>query len=276
MLAALRCPLCGARFAPVEAGSGQALRCANGHCFDISREGYVNLKSPASPHSGDSAAMIEARARFLSAGHYAFLSRAIIEIAPSADTRGLIVEAGAGTGHYLGAILDSLPDSAGLALDVSKPAVRRAARAHPRMSAVLCDIWGRLPLEDSAAGILLDIFAPRNAAEFARVLAPTGTLIVVTPAARHLAELVDALALLSVEPGKEQSVAVTLAGHFDLIAEQRVNHTLSLDHVEIRTLAGMGPSAWHAGPASLEARIAQLPEPATVTASVRIGSYRRR
>ena len=47
------------------------------------------------------------------------------------------------------AVLAALPDAVGLALDVSKPALRRAARAHPRAAAALADTWQRLPLADA-------------------------------------------------------------------------------------------------------------------------------
>ena len=60
----------------------------------------------------------------------------------------------------------------GLAFDVTKPALRRAARAHPRVGAVLADTWGPLPLADGSADVLLNVFAPRNGPEMRRVLRP--------------------------------------------------------------------------------------------------------
>ena len=35
------CPVCGAALAP----QGAAWRCVQGHCFDVARQGYVNLLS---------------------------------------------------------------------------------------------------------------------------------------------------------------------------------------------------------------------------------------
>ena len=62
--------------------------------------------------------------------------------------------------------------------------------------------------------MLLNVFAPRNGAEFHRVLDPAGTLLVVTPDTDHLAELVDALDLLRVDPDKADRVTGSLGGHF--------------------------------------------------------------
>ncbi|WP_341718975.1 23S rRNA methyltransferase [Micromonospora sp. FIMYZ51] len=186
----------------------------------------------------------------------------------------LVVETGAGTGRHLAAVLAALPGAAGLALDVSKPALRRAARIHPRVTAALADTWQRLPLADAAATLLLNVFAPRNGAEFRRVLDPAGRLLVVTPAADHLTELVDALGLLRVDPTKADRVAASLGGHF--VEESATVHRrmLTLCAAEVATLVGMGPSAWHADPAGLADRIAELGEPVQVTMAVRLGVHR--
>ncbi|SDY02278.1 23S rRNA m(1)G-748 methyltransferase [Micromonospora pattaloongensis] len=267
----LRCPVCGL---PVAAGD-RALRCERGHSFDIAKQGYVNLSAGRAPHAGDTAEMVAARDEFLRAGRYGFISAALAAAArEAAPDPGLVVDAGAGTGGHLGVVLDALPGAVGLALDVSKPALRRAARAHPRAGAALCDTWGRLPVGDHAAGLLLNVFAPRNGAEFARLLRRDGALLVVTPAADHLAELVETLGLLRVDPEKAERVAASLAGRFTLEGEQTHRRTLRLSHAEVRTLVGMGPSAWHADGDRLAAGIAALAEPVPVTAAIRLGVYR--
>ncbi|NJP32776.1 putative RNA methyltransferase [Micromonospora thermarum] len=195
---------------------------------------------------------------------------------PDPGAYPLVVDAGGGTGRHLAAVLAALPDAVGLALDVSKPALRRAARAHERAAAALADTWQRLPLADASTAVLLNVFAPRNGAEFHRVLDPAGALLVVTPAVDHLAELVDTLDLLRVDPAKAERVADSLGGHF--VEESGTAHRarLTLTRTEVATLVGMGPSAWHTDPAGLAARITALPEPVPVTVSVRLGVYRPR
>ncbi len=76
--------------------------------------------------------------------------------------------------------------------------------------AVVADTWAGLPVRDGAVDRVLVVFAPRNGAETARVLAPGGRLVVVTPAADHLAELVGPLGLLSVDPAKAERLAGSL------------------------------------------------------------------
>ncbi len=274
----LRCPNCtlpltevtGERLPgrPIPTSSmGRSLRCPRRHSFDIARQGYVNLTAGQVTHPGDTTQMVAARADFLAAGWYDFISTAV---AAASAGGGLVVDAGAGTGRHLAAVLDAHPAAVGLALDISKPAVRRAARAHPRAAAALCDTWRRLPLADRAASVVLDVFAPRNGAEFHRVLRPDGTLLVVTPTAGHLAELVGPLGLISVDAAKEDRVAASLSSWFVPVDEQRMESSLRLTQTEVSTLVGMGPSAWHTDLETLAARIAALPTPATVTASVHL------
>jgi 23S rRNA (guanine745-N1)-methyltransferase len=185
------------------------------------------------------------------------------------------VDVGAGTGWWLARVLDRVPERAGLALDSAKPALRRAARAHPRAAAALCDAWRALPVRDGAAALVLSVFAPRNGAEIARVLAPGGALVVVTPTPRHLAELVGPLGLLRVDERKEERLERALAA-FVPAEPLQVETTMELSHADVAALAGMGPSAHHVAPGVLAERVAALPSPVAVTASVVVSAYRGR
>ncbi len=152
----LRCPHCRG---PLD-HAGRALRCARGHSFDVARQGYVALERRAG--RGDTAAMVAARAAFLGAGHYAPIAEALCAAAGEPEA---IVDLGAGTGYYLAALLRANPAAHGVALDASRPALRRAVRAHPRIAGVACDIWRGLPLEDGSADLIVNVFAPRNLPE---------------------------------------------------------------------------------------------------------------
>jgi 23S rRNA (guanine745-N1)-methyltransferase len=271
----LGCPHCGSGLAH---DGPSSLRCAGGrHSFDVARQGYVNLL-PGDAHTGtaDSAEMVAARAAFLSAGHYAPLARALAEgaVAAAPDPEGCVLDLGAGTGHYLAAVLDALPAHRGVALDISKYALRRAARAHPRAGAVVGDAWRRLPLRDGAASLVLNVFAPRRGAEIRRVLRPEGTLLVAAPTTGHLAELVGALGLLAVDERKEQRVEAALGPELTRVSAEVRTFPLELGRAAVAEVVRMGPSAWHTDARELQERIAALPDPVRVTASVTVAAYR--
>src|SRR4051812_3280801 len=260
----LRCPVCGDALGE----AGGALRCAAGHSFDIARQGYVNLV----PGRADTPEMVEAREAFLRAGHFRPLAAALAEEAAG----GVVLDLGAGTGHYLARVLDGLPSARGIAVDASPAALRRAARVHDHAAAVGADIWKPLPLRDGIAAIVLSVFAPRNPAEMARLLARGGALLAVTPTTRHLYELVGPLGLLSVPDDKEDRLDAQLADHFTLSERRAIEHAMFLTREESAQLVRMGPSAWHVDERSTAERVAALPDPLTVTASTTLSGFTRR
>ncbi|HEV2122241.1 MAG TPA: 23S rRNA methyltransferase [Chloroflexota bacterium] len=275
ILNSLLCPICGADLTLTL--DGQTVRCSNGHDFDVSRYGYVNLLSGKQVSKTDTGPMVEAREAFFRSGHYRSLSDLLAGYGDQLLTDvdgGCIVDIGGGTGHYLAAMLERQPERLGVVLDASKYAARRAARAHPRIGAVVADAWQRLPIRDSSAALVLNVFAPRNGPEFQRILRRDGALVVVTPNPRHLQELVAELGMLSVDDRKEARLSEQLGPYFELIDTQVHDRAMHLSHDEIAALIGMGPSAWHSDVNELRQKIDSLSEPSTATLSVTVSAYR--
>ncbi|MGY1855536.1 putative RNA methyltransferase [Modestobacter sp. SYSU DS0290] len=269
-VALLACPVCGAALHERPAGLG----CPNGHAFDRARQGHVTLLPPGgTPFAGDSAEMVADRAAFLAAGHYAGITAALGDTALAGPPVRTVLDAGGGTGAHLAGVLERAPDAVGVVLDASRYAARRAARAHPRAMAVVADSWSRWPVRDAAVDRVLVVFAPRNGAETARVLRPGGRLVVVTPAAEHLASLVGPLGLLTVDPAKADRLAAALEPHLQPVGASRHREELLLDHAAVRTLVGMGPHARHLAPGELAGRVAALAEPVRVPVAVDVTTW---
>ncbi|MEV5322256.1 methyltransferase domain-containing protein [Streptomyces sp. NPDC052687] len=268
----LRCPTCRTRRLHPDHG---ALRCPVGHAFDISRHGYAGLLTGTRATSGDDAAMVRARDRFLSTGTYAPIREVGARLAAGAVAeRGTVVDVGCGTGYYLAGVLDQLPGARGLGLDTSVRALRSAARAHDRAAAVAWDVFRPFPLADGVADVVLDVFAPRNPAEFHRVLRPTGRLIVVRPTGRHLAELRGQVpAMVTVDPAKEERLHQALNPYFEVAVIEQVEYCASLTRPEALDLVAMTPSARHVSRADLHDGGVV---PTRVTVSVLATAYRRR
>jgi 23S rRNA (guanine745-N1)-methyltransferase len=264
----LACPHCGGPLSRDE----RSVACSNGHSFDIARGGYVSLlPGDARLGSADTADMVAAREAFLGAGHYEPLAVALgTEAERAGPPEGCVIDLGAGTGWYLTRVLERLPGRSGLALDLSKHALRRAARAHPRIGAVACDVWRGLPLRDSVGALVLTVFAPRNGPEIARVLRPGGALVVVTPTGRHLEELVAELGLLTVDERKEERLAAALDDYVDRERCEEHEWSFELTPDDVAGVVAMGPSARH------PTRNAHAAPTTPVTASVTISTYRAR
>ncbi|MDB5074166.1 MAG: methyltransferase protein [Chloroflexi bacterium] len=261
----LICPHCSAMLAR----DGATYRCENGHAFDVAREGYVNLLRTRS--TGDSAEMLRARRAFLERSHYAPLAEAVCEVVdthlremPTAGTMGnartSILDSGCGEGYYLGRLHDYLAAQQGAeryrlwGLDSSKDAIRMAAKRYREMDFVVADCKDMIPFANGSIAALMDIFAPRNPAEFARVLAPGGLLLIVVPSPNHLGELREALDLLGMEENKLRNVQDSLRGIFSKPEVRPLEYTMDLTAEDVALLVTMTPSHRH----SPEQRLAAL------------------
>lgn len=258
----------------------------------MARQGYVNLMpGGTSPGTADTAEMVAARAEFLDAGHYALLAKALADAAAaSGGPPGVVLDAGAGTGYYLAAVLAALDPAGaagatgdpaagaaiGLAMDISTRALRRAARADPRIGAIAWDTWQPFPVRPASVSLILNVFAPRNAPEFHQVLRPDGALLVVTPTGTHLGELAGTAAPLTVDDHKDTRLAATLGPYFTPGRRRTLTIPLQLSHEEAATLITMGPSAHHTTPTAIQARLAPLPTSIPVTASFTLTTHHPR
>lgn len=272
----LLCPVCRAPLAAGPEDSARTLACAAGHRFDAARQGYFNLLTGSgTKFQADTAEMVQARVDFLGAGHYLPLASELAALvsaaAPGAE---VVLDAGAGTGYYLAEAAKSFPQAATVALDISKFALRRAARALPQTSCLVWDVWRPLPLADAGVDVILNVFAPRNPAEFRRVLTSDGILAVVTPAPDHLREVRTLAGLLDIGAEKEDRLSGALSGYFSPEPAVPCRYPMQLDPADIRNVALMGPSARHLDRGRLEENLAALTGKTEVTASFALQLFR--
>ena len=253
-----------------------------GHSYDVAKQGYVTLAAGAGlKHQGDNMDMVNARETYLARGHFAPFVEAVTGsiqdvVEPVADdVAPSILEVGAGTGYYLAHTLDSIAGSRGVGLDISPHAAKHLAKAHPRIGAVVADVWERLPLRDNSVHAISVVFAPRNPAEFRRILAPGGQVVVLTPEVGHLDELRDPLGILGVEEGKIDRMYEQASGYLEQAADPvDISFPITLDKESIRDQVGMSPSARHISAAELDERLAALPTMLSVTARARLDRLR--
>ena len=215
----------------------------SGHSFDVAKQGYVTLAAGAGlKHKGDDMDMVNARETYLAMGHFAPFVEAVTGAVQGAldsaslaeSTPASLLEVGAGTGYYLAHTLDSIAEARGVGLDISPHAAKHLAKCHPRVGAVVADVWERLPIRDESVDAISVVFAPRNPAEFQRVLVPGGQVIVLTPDAGHLDELREPLGILGVEDGKVERMYEQAEGFLEQAADP-VDISVSYTHLTLPT-----------------------------------------
>lgn len=181
------CPVCKNKLSDL----GNLYKCENGHCFDKSKFGYVNLlqsqKSSAKRH-GDDRLMVRARRDFLTKGYYGFLLDAVCGICEKyLPENADILDAGCGECYYSSGIKQKYAfEFAGV--DISKDALEFASKRKSGIKTAVASLFD-LPFADGSFDGLLNIFSPEADGEFHRVLKKGGIMIRVIPLERHLYDL---------------------------------------------------------------------------------------
>ncbi len=254
----LCCPICQNGLKQV----GKSLKCERNHSFDMAKEGYVNLlmsRKKLAATVGDDGEMLRARRRFLDGGFYAPLADAIGKIAVSHLSRYAnrdkslnILDVGCGEGYYTEQLqksfLERLPNQpvCFYGMDIAKTAVKMAAKRVERNGRFfVADINQQLPLPDRSLHLMLNIFAPRHAQEFARMMVTGGLLLIVIPSQQHLNSIRTQFDLLKIESNKQAHIETQLSACYSLREVSDLSIDLLLDQTILTDLIQMTPNARH-------------------------------
>lgn len=255
----LRCPVCHGALTLIHTANTASLACANRHCFDVSRHGYVHLAN-AGYRSKYEQEMFLARRTISEKGFFSPLHAAVSEkLAEYAATSGeplSVLDAGCGEGSHLARIREEVKARqpvafVGAGVDLSKAGIALAAKAHPELIWCVGDL-ANAPFADNRFAAILNVLSPPNTREFARMLKKDGLVIKVVPGERYLRELRECL---YVQPGnRTYSNAATIqrfAASFSLIDCERVAYSFRLDQPSLAALIQMTPLTWGAEPEQL-------------------------
>ena len=236
----LRCSVRGCGL-PIEAIDG-SWRCERGHAFDPSRSGYLNLLQPQDKKSarpGDDRDAVRARRRFLEGGALDGLIAAIgAALEPLGPPPRRFLDVGCGEGFFT-ANLARLWGSEAIGLDLSSEAADAAARTHRGCRFVVGNADRELPCVDGAFDRVLSITARKNPAEFARVLAPEGDVLLVVAGADDLAEVREAVMGRAPPVDRRAAARAVMAPLFREIGAASYRTTVDLDRSGIADVLAM-------------------------------------
>jgi 23S rRNA (guanine745-N1)-methyltransferase len=234
------CPHC--RSALRASPDGLALACAGGHAFDRAREGYVNLLLPhrkRARNPGDDALMVAARRRVHSAAAYRPLADAVAQQIAGLQATGPILDLGCGEGYYTNAIASAVPACSLYGIDISRAAVRLAARGCRAAEFAVASAY-RLPLPGASFDAIVRVFAPSDDKEVNRVLRPGRFYLEVSPAPGHLVELRERL----YDSTREHVSAREHIAGMRLLRRSSLRYQFALGPLQLADIIAMTPFAY--------------------------------
>ena len=235
------CPNCHQPLTPRD----NSLLCPANHCFDRAKEGYVNLlpaNRKRSKAPGDNREMIDARRRVHATRLYQPLADRIADVLGdnlNPLLRPRLLDLGCGEGYYSAELLRYLPGVSLYGVDVSKPAVRLAAKACPAGEFAVASSY-EVPLADASIDAALSVFAPTGEAELKRLVAPGGWFLNVAPGPEHLWELRQVI----YEQPRPHAAPQTRIPGFEEARQQLLEFQLELEGQQLQDLIAMTPYAY--------------------------------
>ncbi|ATW26621.1 putative RNA methyltransferase [Candidatus Formimonas warabiya] len=246
-----RCPICAGKMKLMHEKS---LICTNRHCFDLAKQGYVNLLSRA-VQTKYGRRMFASRRLMCRRGFfdplYTKISKLILNQAESRRETIKILDTGCGEGSLLAKIQEKITQSSeidhlGVGLDISKEGIVMAAQEYADKIWCVGDL-ARAPFAGQQFHVLLNILAPANYAEFERMLSRDGQVIKVIPEKGYLQELRDVFyEQCDREPDSSGNTQALFKSRFKLLDMERVQYRVALDHTRMEPLVHMTPLAWGA------------------------------
>ncbi len=239
-----RCPICSASLEKHE----HTLVCGSGHSFDKAKEGYAHLLPSDKMRAkipGDSKEMVAARRAFLDGGGYSVFADALKELTLSLlPNGGIMLDAGCGEGYYTRSVADAFEKRSvplkTAAFDISKYAVKAAAKRGGRTIEYAVAGSFDIPVRDGCADAVLNIFSPMAQSEFARVLKNGGVLIFAVPSPHHLFALKQQL---YEKPYLNETRSIQYEG-FTLENRIEARSVITVEKEQIKNLFSMTPYYW--------------------------------
>ena len=185
------CPVCKKALIKEQ----RSYKCETGHCFDLAKEGYVNLLAgshKAGENIGDNKDMALSRKRFLEKGYYSLLKDEITGIIREKHSDNPVVcDICCGEGWYSDEIIKSVGCKM-YGFDLSKEMVRLAAKRKNGADYFVANL-SSIPLRSGSIDVGFHLFAPFHDKEFSRIVKDDGILITAVAGENHLYEIKEIL-----------------------------------------------------------------------------------
>ena len=244
-----RCPICKQSMSV----KNNSLLCLKEHCFDLSKNGYINLlNNPV--HSKYDKQMFTARQIISQSGFFQKIIKKIGDIVlkemnGKEISRLKILDAGCGEGSNLAAVSKYLHYHAnlkydGIGLDISKEGIHIAAIEYPNNIWCVADL-ANIPMKDKQIDFIINILSPANYMEFTRILKDNGLLIKVIPGKHYLREIRKTFYQQKERQDYSNEEVINLfQRNFRIISQKQLYYQKEIEQGNIIELIKMTPLSW--------------------------------
>lgn len=218
-----------------------SLKCKNGHCFDISSKGYINLCMKNRNDKIYNVKLFNSRKNFIISGYYAELHNLIAKIINSKSGINSIIDMGSGDGTHDNLIQKKIENKNTIifGVDISKDGIILSSEyIYDNFIPILADL-NNLPFANNSIDVILNILSPSNEKEMKRVLKNDGIIIKVTPKKEYLYELREALNIKEYE--NEEIIERNIKNNYIVEKKFEINTTHHIDSNDFNNLLTMTP-----------------------------------
>ncbi|NLO97807.1 MAG: methyltransferase domain-containing protein [Peptococcaceae bacterium] len=277
LAAVFQCPICSEQMR-LKITSSKSLICLNGHCFDISKQGYVNLL----PHAGKTKynkQLFTSRKILSENGLFDPLIQQISGLINKASPPGgmiKILDAGCGEGSHLFRLHQELKAAGsctvlGVGVDISKEGVQMASKNYPQLLWCVGDI-ANCPFQSGQFDFISNILSPSNYSEFQRLLRAEGLIFKVVPNRGYLQELRQLFfASTDKQAYNNDNTLELFRAKLDLLDVRELQYSVTLNQALIPHLVNMTPLSWGADENRKQKVLAMNSLEITIDLSILIG-----
>lgn len=240
----LSCPICHTAMSITDSAI-----CEQGHNFDFSKQGYLNLLVQNNATHYDKE-LFESRRELIteSAFFTPLLERLTTIINTYHQTKPLtLVDGGCGEGSHVAYLKETLGDKLAIAFgtDIAKEGILSAAKHYPTVSWLVADL-ANMPFASQTIDIILNILSPANYKEFDRMLTQEGCVIKIVPQSNYLKELRHYFFADTTKADYSNDDTVALfEGQFPDFTRETINYTTQLNAQQLSHLLHMTPLTWN-------------------------------
>ncbi len=236
----LLCPICKINLRK----ENKSYKCENNHCFDIARQGYLNLLPVQNKHSinpGDTREMLIARREFLNNNNYVPICSAVKKLSENLISKNsVIADIGCGEGYYLNELYKTLTPKTTIGIDISKDAVKMACSYNKKINWIVATA-SCLPVKNESVDLITAMFSLFMEDEFYRILKKDGYIIEVRVANEHLIELKE---IIYETVFKQDKKPCQVSNKFETVSLEKHSYKLNLDNKNLCNLLKMTPHFW--------------------------------